>query len=59
MNQTPLINAGTATLLSDRPNCATLMPTFGITVRVQDICSKNRETRQAATLTAMREVRCP
>ena len=42
MNQTPLINAGTATLLSDRPNCVTLMPTFGITVRVEDICSKKR-----------------
>ena len=59
MSHAPFIKAGTAKLLSNLPDCATLMPTFRITVRVQDICRKNRETRQAATLTAMQEVQCP
>ena len=59
MNHMPLINADNAVLLSNRPDCATLTPIFEQTIRVQDRCKRNRTLSQAATLTAMREVRCP
>ena len=59
MNHETFINADAVTLLSNRSNCATLTSILERTIRVQDRCRKNRTPRQAATLTAMREVQCP
>ena len=59
MNYETFISAGAVTILSNPCNCATLTSILERTIRVQDRCRKNRTPRQAATLTAMREVPCP
>jgi hypothetical protein len=59
MNHTRFVNADAVTILRNPSNCATLTPILERTIRVQDRCRNNRITRQAATLTAMREVQYP
>jgi hypothetical protein len=56
MSHPTIINAVAVTMLRNPVNCATLTPTLGNTIRVQDRCRNNRTTRPAATPTALQEV---
>ena len=55
-HETIIDDVAAATMLRNHANCATLSPTLGTTIRVQDRCRNDRMTRPAATFTALQEV---